>query len=73
MKTYFMSEFKNNKWVKARSVGNFNTKYPEGMVSMVRDGRRIYFTACRRKDVEGPCDIWEAMIADQKIVDIKKY
>ena len=67
----FMSEFKNNKWVKARSVGNFNTKYPEGMVSMVRDGRRIYFTACRRKDVEGPCDIWEAMIADQKIVDIK--
>ncbi len=67
----FTSEYKNGKWQKAKSVGNFNTRNPEGMVSMVRDGRRIYFTACRRKNVQGPCDIWEALISEQKIVDIK--
>jgi len=28
---------------------------------MVRDGRRLFFTACQRPDVMGTCDIWEAM------------
>ena len=67
----FMSNYKNGKWERARSVGNFNTRNPEGMVSMVRDGRRIYFTVCRRKQVDGPCDIWEALVAENKITDIK--
>ncbi|MEZ5042392.1 MAG: OmpA family protein [Saprospiraceae bacterium] len=67
----FVSEYHKGKWENAKPVGNFNTKFPEGMVSMVRDGRKIYFTACRRKDVQGPCDIWEALISGEKIVDIK--
>lgn len=47
-------------WRNAAQVADFNTGANEGMVTMVRDGRRIFFTACQREAVLGPCDIWEA-------------
>lgn len=37
-----------------------NTKHNEGMPTLVRNGRRLFFTACGREQVLGPCDIWEA-------------
>lgn len=55
-------------WRIGESVGNnFNTKTNEGMSSLVRDGRRMFFTACHREEVLGTCDIWEAVLDGRKI------
>ncbi|MBI1225492.1 MAG: OmpA family protein [Bacteroidetes bacterium] len=56
-----MSTKPRGDWKSAESVSDFNTGANEGMVTMVRDGRRLYFTACQRPDVMGTCDIWEAV------------
>lgn len=56
----FSSTRPRGDWRSAEQVKDFNTGENEGMVTMVRDGRRIFFTACKRQDVLGPCDIWEA-------------
>lgn len=56
----FTSTRPRGDWQSGKLVENFNSNENEGMVTMVRDGRRIFFTACQRPDVLGPCDIWEA-------------
>ncbi|HMQ46271.1 MAG TPA: OmpA family protein [Saprospiraceae bacterium] len=54
-----------------RSAGEWNGVVPvrainssenEGMCTIVRDGRKLFFTACNREDVLGVCDIWEANV-----------
>ncbi len=54
-------------WKSAESVSEFNTNFNEGMVTMVRDGRHLFFTACQRPDVQGTCDIWEAVTDGRQI------
>jgi outer membrane protein OmpA-like peptidoglycan-associated protein len=39
---------------------SFLTSHNEGMSTLVRNGRRMFFTACGRPAVLGTCDIWEA-------------
>ena len=39
---------------------SFLTSHNEGMSTLVRNGRRMFFTACGRPAVQGTCDIWEA-------------
>ena len=59
----YVSHYENNKWRKTRPVGEpFNSDENEGMSTMVRDGRKMFFTACNRDSVMGPCDIWEARV-----------
>ena len=58
----FMSTRPRGEWRIGEQVSDFNTAENEGMASMVRDGRRMYFTACQRPQVLGPCDIWEARV-----------
>lgn len=61
-----------NGWRRGNAVGNnFNSKLDEGMSSLVRDGRRMFFTACKRMEVIGGCDIWEAQIEGTEIREIK--
>lgn len=61
-----------NGWRRGNPVGNnFNTKLDEGMSTLVRDGRRMFFTACKREDILGVCDIWEAQIEGPEIKAIK--
>lgn len=61
-----------NGWRRGNAVGNnFNTKLDEGMSTLVRDGRRMFFTACKREDILGVCDIWEAQIEGTEIREIK--
>ena len=61
-----------NGWRRGENVGNtFNTKLDEGMSTLVRDGRRMFFTACKREDVIGVCDIWEAQIEGHEIKEVK--
>ena len=58
-------------WMSASPVsGPLNTSNNEGMCTLVRDGRHMYFTACNRPEVEGPCDIWEATVEKNQIRNI---
>ncbi|MEM9884769.1 MAG: OmpA family protein [Bacteroidota bacterium] len=67
----FSSVFKNGEWQEAQSNANFNTKHNEGMATLVKSGRYMYFSACGRSDVMGTCDIWEAKVDGKKINKIK--
>ncbi|MBK8653061.1 MAG: PD40 domain-containing protein [Haliscomenobacter sp.] len=44
-----------------------NSAFNEGMSTLVRNGRHMYFTACNRPEVRGPCDIWEADLEKEEI------
>ena len=48
-------------WASPQRIRNFNTPQPEGMVTLVRDGRRLYYTSCLKEGIAGACDIWEAL------------
>ncbi len=67
----FTSICQNNEWKNGGKAGNFNTSDNEGMTSLVRDGRRLFFTACGRPAVEGTCDIWEGNLGDGYIFDLR--
>ncbi|HKK74000.1 MAG TPA: OmpA family protein [Saprospiraceae bacterium] len=64
----YISLFEKGRWRNGKLVdGDFNTDENEGMCTMVRDGRKMYFTACNRDQVDGPCDIWEATVTGTEI------
>ncbi len=63
----YVSTFDNGSWKKGSPWNTFNTNKNEGMPTLVRNGRRLFFTACNRKGVLGTCDIWEAEIEHLKI------
>ena len=67
---YFSSRPKGD-WRNGEPLDGFNSPENEGMVSMVRDGRHLFFTACQRQEVLGPCDIWEARMEGQRVFDEK--
>lgn len=68
----FVSDYRNGQWRNAERIRNFNTDSPEGMSTLVRNGRKVFFTACLRDSVGGPCDIWEALVDGATIQDINK-
>jgi len=57
----FLTEKEDGAFKRGSSVSSaINSDGNEGMSSIVRNGRKIYFTACDRRQVLGTCDIWEA-------------
>ncbi|MCB0568454.1 MAG: PD40 domain-containing protein [Phaeodactylibacter sp.] len=59
-------------WSKGSPLRAINTNQDEGMCTMVRDGRHLFFTACGRPEGPGVCDIWEAFMSlDGEISDIQ--
>lgn len=66
---YFSSN-NNGKWRAGSPVPGFNTANSEGMCTMIRDGRRMFFTACKRDGVLGTCDIWEALVNGTEVTSI---
>ena len=57
-----------NGWQNPAPLSNIlNSPLNEGMSTLVRDGRRMYFTACNREAVLGPCDIWEAELERDEV------
>ncbi len=56
-------------WRPGQAVQDFNTGENEGMPTLVKDGRRLFFTACQRPQTLGPCDIWEADIDNGRLRD----
>ncbi len=67
----FVSENIKGIWQSGQSLSNFNTKWNEGMTTFVRDGRKMYFTACERETVKGACDIWEAETDGKRVKKAK--
>jgi len=67
----FFSRVENNQWTTGKQVGGFNTPRNEGMCTFVRDGRRMYFTACNREGGLGPCDIWEAAVNGVEMTNLQ--
>ena len=68
----FLSELKDGVFYRGSSVSeNINSKGNEGMSSLVRDGRKIYFTACDRRQVMGTCDIWQSELRNLTLGDGK--
>ncbi len=63
----YMATRPRGDWKSSEPVSDFNTSSNEGMVTMVRDGRRLFFTACQRPEVLGTCDIWEAVTDGRQI------
>ncbi|MEM9260190.1 MAG: OmpA family protein, partial [Bacteroidota bacterium] len=71
-------EFKDEDLIRARRrsptdpfatdrVDNFNTLRPEGMVSLVRDGERIFYTVCNPGVTRGACDLYAGWLSNGKI------
>ena len=58
-------------WKNRSEFKYFNTPVPEGRFTMVRDGKQMFFSACNREGVLGPCDIWEGKIENNEITSIK--
>mgnify|MGYP000061167920 CR=1 FL=1 len=61
------SVYRNGSWRSGERLKDFNTDAPEGMSTLVRNGRQLFFTACLRDSVAGPCDIWEALLEDGNV------
>lgn len=66
----YYSQLKGRQWREATKIKDFNTTAPEGMSTLVRNGRQLFFTACLRDSVDGPCDIWEATVQGEIITDV---
>ena len=67
----YFSRKANGKWRNGSSVPGFNTDFSEGMCTMIRDGRRMFFTAYQREGVLGTCDIWEALVNGSEVTSVK--
>lgn len=64
----FFSTRPRGEWHTGEQVPEFNTSENEGMATLVRDGRKLFFTACQREEVRGPCDIWQAQLEGYQVV-----
>ncbi|MDF1864476.1 MAG: OmpA family protein [Saprospiraceae bacterium] len=66
----FYSSAPFGKWRIGQKVNNdFNTDFHEGMTTLIRDGRKMIFTACQREGILGPCDLWQADVKGEKILE----
>jgi len=62
----------NDQWGNGNPFDNqINTAYNEGMSTLVRDGRTLYFTACNRPEIKGPCDIWTGQVENGQVREVK--
>lgn len=67
----YESRFQNGTWGRAAPVKALNSRKDEGMSTMVRDGRLLFFTVCGREGVLGACDIWKAAFdTDHKVTEV---
>lgn len=69
---YIATSDENREWSNGSSFDNqINTIYNEGMSTLVRDGRTLYFTACNRPGIMGPCDIWTGQVQNGQVREVK--
>ncbi|MFM7089859.1 MAG: OmpA family protein [Bacteroidota bacterium] len=69
---YIATSDENREWSNGSPFDNqINTIYNEGMSTLVRDGRTLYFTACNRPGIMGPCDIWTGQVQNGQVREVK--
>lgn len=69
---YESTRYDEDSWDRATPLRPLNTNKDEGMSTMVRDGRLMFFTACGREGVMGSCDIWQAVFNEKgRPVEVK--
>lgn len=67
----FVAQRRSNGWSRGQPVGGeVRSPLNEGMTSFLRDGRRVYFTACQRPEVLGSCDLWQARLRGTRLTDV---
>ncbi len=68
----YYSRYINGQWTEGLPLGSkFNTSGHEGMSTVVRDGKTMFFSACEREGVLGPCDIWQANIEGTEVGNVR--
>ncbi|MFT5384980.1 MAG: tetratricopeptide (TPR) repeat protein, partial [Saprospiraceae bacterium] len=68
-----ISKFEDNKWQKSKPFGKtINTKSSEGMAKFETHGRAFYFAGCMRSDTEGGCDIYQALLENGDVSEVKR-
>ncbi len=66
-------EYKNDGWKKSRAFGKaINTRQNEGMAKFETHGRAFYFSGCMRSDTKGGCDIYQAILEQDDVKEVKK-
>ena len=68
---FYMSEKINGKWSVGRPMTKLNTPDSEGAQSVSADGKFIVFTACRRKNGYGGCDLFYSEFKNGKWIESK--
>lgn len=59
---FYISHWENGEWTKVENIGRpLNSNQNEGAQSLSSDGHYMFFTACKRKDGFGSCDIYYSM------------
>lgn len=67
----FISYRDTSYWTSGKFIDStFNTPFNEGMATLTRDERQLFFTACQRPDIGGTCDILKANINRDSIFSI---
>lgn len=56
----YESRLDKDAWARASALRPLNSSFDEGMSTLVRDGRLMFYTVCGREGVLGSCDIWQA-------------
>ncbi len=67
----FVARYTAKGWSAGKPIGGVvQTPLNEGMTSFLRDGSRVYFTACQRPEVLGPCDLWQAWLQGDQLREV---
>jgi outer membrane protein OmpA-like peptidoglycan-associated protein len=68
-----ISQWKENAWQNSKPFGKaINTKSSEGMAKFETHGRSFYFSGCMRSDTEGGCDIYQAILEDGDVSEVRR-
>lgn len=68
-----ISQLKNGNWQESKPFGKtINTKSSEGMAKFETHGKSFYFSGCMRRDTEGGCDIYQALLENGDVSEVRR-
>lgn len=68
-----ISRSENGEWQKSKPFGRaINTRSSEGMAKFETHGKAFYFSGCMRRDTEGGCDIYQALLENGDVSEVKR-
>ena len=63
---FFESDWENDHWTKAMGLlGDINTNFNEGALTISQDGQLLIFTGCNFPDGYGSCDLYQSFLTKQ--------